>query len=79
MYNMAENNMAENNMAENNMAENNMAENNAKKNVIDTLEKLSNAIKRMQNALRHNDEEPKLEVKETSTRHPLCREQWGKY
>ena len=56
-----------------------MAENNAKKNVIDMLENLSNDIKRVQNALRDNEEEPKLEVNELQTRHPLCREQFGKY
>ena len=47
-----------------------MAENNAKKNVIDMLENLSNDIKRVQNALRDNEEEPKLEVNETSNTTP---------
>ena len=42
-----------------------MAENNAKKNAINMLENLSNDIKRVQNALRDNEEEPKLEVSET--------------
>ena len=43
-----------------------MAENNAKKNVIDMLKNLNNDIKRVQNALRDNEEEPKLDVNETS-------------
>ena len=43
-----------------------MAENNAKKNVIDMLKNLNNDIKRVQNALRDNEEEPKLNVNETS-------------
>ena len=43
-----------------------MAENNAKKNVIDMLKNLNNDIKRVQNALRDNAEEPKLNVNETS-------------
>ena len=47
-----------------------MAENNAKKNVIGMLENLSNDIKRMQNALRANGEESKLEVNETSNTPP---------
>ena len=47
-----------------------MAENNSKKNVIGMLENLSNDIKRMQNALRANGEEPKLEVNETSNTPP---------
>ena len=47
-----------------------MAENNSKKNVIGMLENLSNDIKRMQNALRANGEESKLEVNETSNTPP---------
>ena len=47
-----------------------MAENNAKKNVIDMLENLSNDIMRAQNALRDNEEEPKLQVNETSNTTP---------
>ena len=43
-----------------------MAENNAKKNVIDMLKNLNNDIRRVQNALRDNEEEPKLNVNETS-------------
>ena len=43
-----------------------MAENNAKKNVIDMLKNLNNDIKGVQNALRDNEEEPKLNVNETS-------------
>ena len=47
-----------------------MAENTAKKNVINMLKNLSNDIKRVQNALRDNEEEPKLEVNETSNTLP---------
>ena len=47
-----------------------MAESNAKKNVIDMLENLGNDIKRVQNALRDNEEKPKLEVNETSNTPP---------
>ena len=47
-----------------------MAENNAKKNVIDMVENLSNDIMRAQNALRDNEEEPKLQVNETSNTTP---------
>ena len=54
-----------------------MAENNAKKNVIDMLENLSNNIKRVQNALRDNEEEPKLEVNETSNTPPTLQRTMG--
>ena len=54
-----------------------MAENNAKKNVIDMLENLSNDIKRVQNALRDNEEEPKLEVNETSNTAPTLQRTIG--
>ena len=47
-----------------------IAENNAKKNVTDMLKNLSDDIKRVQNALRDNEEEPKLEVNETSNTPP---------
>ena len=54
-----------------------MAENNAKKNVINMLENLSNDIKRVQNALRDNEEEPKLEVSETSNTPPTLQRRMG--
>ena len=54
-----------------------MAENNAKKNAIDMLENLSNDIKRVQNALRDNEEEPKLEVNETSNTPPTLQRTMG--
>ena len=54
-----------------------MAENNAKKNVINMLEILSNDIKRVQNALRDNEEEPKLEVNETSNTPPTLQRTMG--
>ena len=54
-----------------------MAENNAKKNVIDMLENLSSHIKRVQNALRDNEEEPKLEVNETSNTAPTMQRTMG--
>ena len=54
-----------------------MAENNAKKNVIDMLENLSNDIKRVQNALRVNEEEPRLEVNETSNTPPTLQRTMG--
>ena len=54
-----------------------MAENNAKKNVIDMLENLSNDIKRVQNALRYNEEEPKLEANETSNTLPTLQRTMG--
>ena len=54
-----------------------IAENNAKKNVIDMLKNLSNDIKRVQNALRDNEEEPKLEVNETSNTPPTLQRTIG--
>ena len=54
-----------------------MGENNGKKNVIDMLENLSNDIKRVQNALRDNEEEPKLEVNETSNTPPTLQRTIG--
>ena len=54
-----------------------MAENNAKKNVIDMLKNLNNDIKRVQNALRDNEEEPKLEVNETSNTPPTLQRTIG--
>ena len=54
-----------------------MAESNAKKNVIDMLENLGNDIKRVQNALRDNEEKPKLEVNETSNKPPTLTRTMG--
>ena len=54
-----------------------IAENNAKKNVIDMLKNLSNDIKRVQNALRDNEEESKLEVNETSNTPPTLQRTIG--
>ena len=54
-----------------------MVENNAKKNVIDVLENLSNDIKRVQNALRDNEEKPKLEVNEISNTPPTLQRTMG--
>ena len=54
-----------------------MAENNAKKNVINMMENLSNDIKRVQNALRDNEEEPKLEVNKTSNTPPTLQRTVG--
>ena len=47
-----------------------IAVNNVKKNVIDMLRNLSDDIKRVQNALRDNEEESKVEVNETSNTPP---------
>ena len=54
-----------------------MAENNAKKNVTGMLENLSNDIKRVQKALRDNEEEPKLEVNDTSNTPPTLQRTMG--
>ena len=47
-----------------------IAVNNVKKNVIDMLRNLSDDIKRVQNVLRDNEEESKVEVNETSNTPP---------
>ena len=54
-----------------------IVENNAEKKVIDTLENLSNDIKRVQNALRDNEEEPELEVNKTSSMPPTLQRTVG--
>ena len=54
-----------------------IVENNAEKKVIDRLENLSNDIKRVQNALRDNEEEPELEVNKTSNTPPTLQRTVG--